>query len=41
MAVVEQRPPAPPAVMFDVAYADPPPSVRRDRDALTGGVVGP
>lgn len=38
MAVVEQRPPVPPAVMFDVAYANPPPSVLRDRDAVERGV---
>ncbi|HEX8743503.1 MAG TPA: thiamine pyrophosphate-dependent enzyme [Thermoleophilaceae bacterium] len=34
MAVVERRPPAPARVMFDHAYASPPPAVLRDRDAL-------
>lgn len=38
MAVVEKRPPASPAVMFDVAYANPPASVLRDRDAVERGV---
>jgi pyruvate dehydrogenase E1 component alpha subunit len=34
MAVVEQRPPALASSMFDVAFAEPPPSVRRDRDEV-------
>jgi pyruvate dehydrogenase E1 component alpha subunit len=34
MTIVEQRPPAPATVMFDVAYADPPPGVLRDRDGV-------
>jgi pyruvate dehydrogenase E1 component alpha subunit len=34
MAVVEQRAPAPASVMFDVAFADPPAGVLRDRAAV-------
>jgi len=34
MAVIEARPPSPATTMFDFAYADPPPRVVRDRDAL-------
>jgi pyruvate dehydrogenase E1 component alpha subunit len=34
MAVVEQRSPQPPTVMFDVAFGDPPPGVLSDRDEL-------
>jgi pyruvate dehydrogenase E1 component alpha subunit len=34
MEVVEQRSPASPTVMFDVAFADPPPGILRDRDEM-------
>jgi len=37
MAVVEQRPPVAPTVMFDVAFANPPSAVLRDRDELERG----
>lgn len=37
MAVVERRPPAPATAMFDIAFADPPPGVLRDRDEVRRG----
>lgn len=37
MTVVERRPPAPASSMFDVAFADPPPALLRDRDEMRGG----
>jgi len=34
MAAVERRAPVPATVMFDTAFADPPPGLERDRDAV-------
>ena len=39
MRAVEGRSPVPPTVMFDVAYANPPASVLRDREEMECEVV--